>query len=73
MLSWTPSSNATGYRINYSNEIQHTGSDSGVSGGSTDNYTLTDLMEGATYSISIEAVAFGMLDSPPTQLQVSLG
>ncbi|CAI8021696.1 Hepatocyte growth factor receptor [Geodia barretti] len=29
-------------------------------------------MEGATYSISIEAVAFGMLDSPPTQLQVSL-
>ena len=52
-LSWTPPTplgDTTGYRIYYS------GGSSGsvnVSGGSTDNHTLTGLLNGANYTISI--------------------
>jgi len=52
-VSWTPPTplgNTTGFRIYYS------GGSSGsedVSGGSTDNYTLTGLQNGANYTISI--------------------
>ena len=56
-VSWsplTPLGNTTGYRISYS------GGSSGsvdVSGGSTDNYLLTGLVMGATYTISIVATS----------------
>ena len=55
-VSWTPSSDATGYRIDY------TGSDGSsdsvtVSGGSTGNYLLTGLQNGDTYTISIAATS----------------
>ena len=52
-VSWTPPTplgDTTGYRIYYS------GGSSGsvdVSGGSTDDYTFTWLLNGATYTISI--------------------
>ena len=52
-VSWTPPTplgDTTGYRIYYS------GGSSGsvdVSGGSTDNHTLTGLQNGASYTISI--------------------
>ena len=52
-VSWTPPTplgDTTGYRIYYS------GGSSGsvdVSGGSTDNHLLTDLQNGASYTISI--------------------
>ena len=52
-VSWTPPTplgDTTGYRISY------TGGSSGsvdVSGGSTDEYTLTGLQSGTTYTISI--------------------
>ena len=54
-VSWTPSSNATGYTISY------TGGGSSdsvtVSGGSTDNYLLTGLQNGDTYTLSVASVA----------------
>ena len=54
-VSWTPSSDATGYVISY------TGGGSSdsvtVSGGSTDNYLLEGLMVDATYTISIAATS----------------
>ena len=52
-VTWTPPTplgHTTGYRISY------TGGSSGsvdVSGGSTDEYTLTGLQSGTTYTISI--------------------
>ena len=52
LVSWSPSSDATGYRIDYDSN----GGDSGsvtVSGGSTDSETLTGLRNGDTYTISI--------------------
>ena len=56
-VSWsppTPLGDTTGYRIYYSGG----NSDSvDVSGGSTDNYTLTGLVMRATYTISIEAIS----------------
>ena len=56
-VSWsppTPLGDTTGYRIYYSGGS----SDSvDVSGGSTDNYTLTGLVMGGTYTISIEATS----------------
>ena len=51
-VSWSPSSDATGYRIDYDSS----GGDSGnvtVSGGSSDNETLTGLQNGDTYTIFI--------------------
>ena len=54
-VSWTPSSDATGYIISY------TGGGSSdsvtVSGGSTDNYLLTGLVMEASYTISIIATS----------------
>ena len=59
MLSWSPSSDATGYRIHYDS----TGGDSGsedISDGSTDSHTLTGLRHGETYSISIFATSMAL-------------
>ena len=54
-VSWIPSTNTTGYTISY------TGGGSSdsmtVSGGSTDNYLLTGLQNGDTYTISVASVA----------------
>ena len=55
-VTWSPSSDATGYRIDYDSS----GGDSGnvtISGGSTDEYTLTGLQNGDTYNISIVAIS----------------
>ena len=57
-VSWsppTPLGNTTGYRIYYSDSDSIDSVD--VSGGSTDNYLLTGLVEGATYTISIETTS----------------
>ena len=57
-VSWsppTPLGDTTGYRIYYSDGDSSDSVD--VSGGSTDNYTLTGLVMGATYTISIEATS----------------
>ena len=55
ILSWTPSSDATGYSIHYTSV-----SDSGnkvVSDGSTETHTLTGLVNGETYTISVAAIS----------------
>ena len=55
IVTWTASSDATGYRISYTSE-----SDSGietVSDGSTETHTLTGLVNGETYTISIVSTA----------------
>ena len=62
-VSWTPSTNATGYRIYYDNSGGHSGFED-VGGGSTDNHTLSDLQNGTTYTISIMATSY----SPPSTL-----
>ena len=54
-VTWTASSDATGYRISYTSD-----SDSGsetVSDGSTETHTLTGLVNGETYTISIVSTA----------------
>ena len=54
-VSWTVSTDATGYMIHYTSA-----SDSGnetVSDGSTETHTLTGLVNGETYTISIVATS----------------
>ena len=59
-MTWTPPTplgDTTGYIISYTNEDDsHSGSMT-VSGGSTDNETLTGLQNGDTYTISIVATS----------------
>ena len=54
-VTWTTSSDATGYRIHYTSD-----SDSGsetVSDGSTETHILTGLVNGETYTISMIATS----------------
>ena len=55
-VSWTPSSDATGYMIYYDNNRDHSGNEA-VSNGSTETHTLTGLVIGDTYTISIVATS----------------
>ena len=54
-VSWTPSSDATGYRIHYIS-VSDSGNET-VSNGSTETHTLTGLVNGETYTISIVATS----------------
>ena len=72
-VSWsppTPLGATTGYRIYYSGGRGNDSED--VSGGSTDNYLLTGLQNGTSYSISIVATSQHFFSEPlsssPTQL-----
>ena len=69
-MSWTPSSDATGYTISY------TGGGSNdsvtVSGGSTDERLLTSLTNGVIYTISIVATSTE-LPSGSVVVMVGLG
>ena len=73
-VSWSPPTSLgdkTGYRIYYS------GGSSGseiVSDGSTDNYLLTDLQNGESYTISIVATSQHLpSESIPADMEVMLG
>ena len=58
-VTWTPPDpldGVTGYRIDYTNGGGSSGNVS-VDGGSTDNYILTGLTNGETYTISIVATS----------------
>ena len=74
LVSWSPSSDATGYRINYDS----IGGDSNsvlTSGGSTDplTHTLMNLQNGDTYAISIVATSSNLpSDSIPADMPVGL-
>ena len=57
-MSWTPPTplgDTTGYRISYTGGGSSDSVD--IDGGSTDEYTLTDLQNGETYNISIVATS----------------
>ena len=59
-VSWTPPSplgDTTGYIIYYTNDDNTDGDSVVVSSGSTDQYTLTNLQNGDTYSISISGTS----------------
>ena len=64
-VSWTPSSDATGYMIHYTSSRGDSGSED-VSGGHSDNYTLTGLVKEDTYTISITATSHTLSSSPIT-------
>ena len=74
IVSWSPSSDATGYTIDYDS----TGSDSNsvvTSGGSTNplTHTLMNLQNGDTYTISIVATSLILpSDSVPADKTVGL-
>ena len=67
-VSWTPSENVDGYRIDYSNS-DSSGSVN-VSSGSTDNYLLTGLQNGERYTISIVAT---LQFFPSESVEVTIG
>ena len=54
-VTWTASSNATGYRVHYTSDRDR-GSET-VSDGSTETHTLTGLVNGETYTISVAATS----------------
>ena len=64
-VSWTPSSDATGYRIHYTSSRGDSGSED-VSGGHSDSHTLTGLVKEDTYTISIMATSHALSSSPIT-------
>jgi hypothetical protein len=64
IVSWTPSSNATGYRIYYDSSGGHSGFED-VTNGSFDNYTLKGVQNGTPYTIFIMATSE---DHPPSTL-----
>ena len=76
LVTWTPSSGATGYRIDYSgggSSDSETVSET-VSGGDTNSHTLTGLTTGGTYFISIVAISHHFFsDSVSADRSVSLG
>ena len=70
-VSWTPSSDATGYMVRY----EGSGGDSGsviVDGGSSNNHLLTGLERETTYTVYIVATS-QMLPSEPMIVEVTLG
>ena len=69
-VSWTPSSDAIGYRIHYTSSRGDSGSED-VSGGHSDSYTLTGLVKEDTYTISITATS-QVFSSSPITVEVTL-
>ena len=69
IVTWTASSDATGYRISYTSD-----SDSGSEevDGSATSLTLSGLKNGETYSISIVATSPNRLTSSPITREVTL-
>ena len=72
-VGWTPSVSATGYRIHYDSSGGGSSGSETVSGGSTNNYTLTGLTNGDTYTISIVATLNFSSDPVTAQAAVHLG
>ena len=71
LVSWSPSSDATGYTISYTGGGGN-GSET-VSGGDTNSYTLTGLTNGQTYTISIVATSNNFGSDTATAMAVGLG
>ena len=71
-VTWSPSSDATGYRIDYDSSGGDRGSVT-VSCGSTDMETLTGLQNGDTYTISIVALSQLLPSESVLAMDVGLG
>ena len=56
IVSWRPSTNASGYRIHYES-IEDGVRPLTVYGGESDSWALTDLVNAMTYNISIAATS----------------
>ena len=54
-MSWGPSGDATGYRIQYVSTGGHSGNET-VEGNDTASWSLTGLQNGETYTISVVAI-----------------
>ena len=70
-MSWTTSSGATGYRIDYTSSDGSSDSVT-VSGGSTDNHLLTGLQNGDTYTISIVATSQIVTSDPSPSVHIRI-
>ena len=71
-VSWSPPiplGDTTGYRISYSGGSSGS---VGVSGGSTDNYLLTGLQNGVSYTISIAGIS-QHIASEVVEAEIKLG
>ena len=62
IVTWTASSDVTGYRISYTSS----GGDSGIADVSGDSHTLTGLVRETTYTIFITATSQGFSSRPVT-------
>ena len=65
-VTWTASSDATGYRISYTGGEGSSGTVD-VDGGNTNSHTLMGLTNGETYTISIMGTASPVLPSAPVE------
>ena len=74
LVSWSPSSDATGYRIDY-DSIEGDSDSVVTSGGSTNplTYTLMNLRNGDTYTISIVATSSSDLPSESVLADMTVG
>ena len=72
LVSWSPSSSATGYRIDYAKSGGYSDSVT-VSGGSTHNEILIGLQNADTYTISIVATSDTALPSESVLADMSVG
>ena len=70
LVSWGPSSGATGYRIQYDSTGGHSGSET-IDGSDTVSWSLTGLQNGQTYTISVLAT-YQDLSSIAIQVEVIL-
>lgn len=71
-VSWNPSEDATGYRIDYNSSS--TSNSVVVGDGSTTNYALIDLQNGDSYTISIVATSEHFSSEHVTiDMDISLG
>ena len=73
-MSWTPPTplgDITGYIIYYTNDDNTDSVD--IDGGSTDEYTLSDLQNGDTYTISIVATSSSDLPSESVLADMTVG
>ena len=72
-VSWNPSEDATGYRIDY-NSSNTTSNSVVVGDGSISNYALIDLQNGDSYTISIVATSEHFSSEHVTvDMDISLG
>ena len=72
-VSWIPPSplgDTTGYRIDYNSDSD--GGGKNFSGGSTNNYLLTVLQEGNTYTITIVGTSQHLPSSEPVSISIQL-